>query len=244
MELKVGCCGFPQARHIYYRTLPLVEVQKTFYQLPRVKTSHKWRQESPAHFEFTLKAWQLITHRPSSPTYRRLSHPIPEELREAYGSFKPTAEVLKAWKDTLEVARALEAEIVVFETPSTFGPGPKNLAQMREFFSTIERDGLQMAFEPRGQWDPDETGKLCRELDLLHVVDPFQGREKAGSVIYWRMHGIGNYRHRYSDQELGKLATILRKSKKKKAYVLFNNVFMWEDAQRFLEIWEKRTAQA
>jgi uncharacterized protein YecE (DUF72 family) len=241
LELKVGCCGFPQARQIYYRTLPLVEMQKTFYQLPRVKTSHKWRQESPAYFEFTLKAWQLITHRPSSPTYRRLSHPIPDDLREAYGSFKPTPEVFKAWKDTLEVARALEAEIVVFETPPSFGPGPKNLSQMRGFFASIERDSLQMAWEPRGQWDPDEAGKLCREMDLLHIVDPFQGREKAGSVIYWRLHGIGSYRHQYTDQELGKLVTILRKSKKKKAYVLFNNVFMWDDAQRFLEIWEKRT---
>ncbi|MBN2025564.1 MAG: DUF72 domain-containing protein [Actinobacteria bacterium] len=216
-------------------------MQKTFYQLPRVKTSQKWRQESPAYFEFTLKAWQLITHRPSSPTYRRLSHPIPDKSKEAYGSFKPTPEVLKAWKDTLEVARALEAEIVVFETPPSFGTGPKNLSQMREFFSTIERDGLQMAWEPRGKWDADEAGKICRELDLLHIVDPFRGREKAGSVIYWRLHGIGSYRHQYTDQELGKLVTILRKSKKKKAYVLFNNVYMWDDAQRFLEIWEKRT---
>lgn len=240
MELKVGCCGFPQARQIYYRTLPLVEIQKTFYQLPRVKTSHKWRQESPAHFEFTLKAWQLITHRPSSPTYRRLSHPIPDELREAYGSFKPTPENFKAWKDTLEVARALEAEIVVFQTPSSFGPGPKNIAQMRTFFTSIERDGLQTAWEPRGHWSPDEAGQICRELDLLHVVDPFQGREKAGAVIYWRLHGAGNFRHRYTDKELGKLVTILRRSKKKKAYVLFNNIYMWEDSQRFLEIWEKR----
>jgi len=240
LELKVGCCGFPQARQIYYRTLPLVEVQRTFYQLPRVKTSHKWRQESPAHFEFTLKAWQLITHLPSSPTYRRLSHPIPDELKDAYGSFKPTPANFKAWKDTLEVARALEAEIVVFQSQPSFGPGPKNMAQMREFFSTIERDGLQMAWEPRGPWSPDEAGKLCRELDLLHAVDPFQNREKAGALIYWRLHGTGNFRHRYTDQELGKLVTILHKSKKKKAYVLFNNIYMWEDAQRFLEIWEKR----
>jgi uncharacterized protein YecE (DUF72 family) len=33
---------------------------------------------------------------------------------------------------------------------------------------------------------------------------------------------------------------MLRKSKKKRAYVLFNNIYMWDDAQRFLEIWEKR----
>lgn len=241
MELKIGCCGFPQTRQMYYRTLPMVEIQKTFFQPPRVKTAQKWRQESSPYFEFTLKAWQLITHRPSSPTYQRLSHPIPEgSRRDAYGSFKPTPETFKAWKDTLDVARALEAEVVVFQSPSSFGPGPKNMAQMRKFFSTIERDGLKMAWEPHGQWTLEEAGKLCRELDLLHVVDPLQGREKAGSVIYWRLHGIGSYRHRYTDQELGKVVTMLHKSKKKKAYVLFNNIHMWEDAQRFLQIWEKR----
>jgi uncharacterized protein YecE (DUF72 family) len=240
LELKVGCCGFPQARQMYYRTLPLVEVQKTFYQPPRVKTSQKWRQEAPPYFEFTLKAWQLITHRPSSPGYRRLSHPIPAKQRDAYGSFKPTSENFKAWKETLDVAHALEAEIVVFETPASFGPGPRNTANMREFFSTIQRNGLQLAWEPRGKWTREGAGELCRELDLLHIVDPFQGREKAGSVIYWRLHGVGSYRHRYTDQELGKIVTLLRKSKKKRAYVLFNNIYMWEDARRFLEIWEKR----
>ncbi|MFW6113869.1 MAG: DUF72 domain-containing protein, partial [Actinomycetota bacterium] len=232
----------PQARRKYYQALLLVEIQKTFYQLPRVKTSSKWRHEAPPYFEFTLKAWQLITHRPSSPTYRRLTHPLPEDKKEAYGSFRPTPEILKAWSENLEVARAMDAEIVVFQTPSSFGPGPKNIANMRKFFENIERGGLNLAWEPRGRWDPDEAGKLCRELDLLHVVDPFTGREKAGAIIYWRLHGMGNYRHRYSDKELNKLATILRKSKKKKAYVLFNNVYMWEDSQRLAEIWEKRNS--
>jgi len=241
LELKVGCCGFPQARLTYYKTFPMVELQRTFYQLPRVKTALKWRHEAPPHFEFTLKAWQLITHRPSSPTYKRLSHPIPERQKEAYGSFKPTQEVLKAWKETLEVAKALEAEIVVFQTPSTFGPGPKNISNMRAFFESVDRNGLQLAWEPRGQWDAEEAGQICRDLDLLHVVDPFQGREKAGSIIYWRLHGMENFRHRYTDRELSKLVTMLKKSKKKKAYVLFNNIYMWEDSQRFREMWEKRT---
>ena len=241
MELKVGCCGFPQARRVYYKTFPLVEIQKTFYQLPRVKTSLNWRHEAPAHFEFTLKAWQLITHRPSSPTYRHLQHPIPEKQREAYGSFRPTPEIFQAWKETLDVAKALEAEIVVFQSPSSFGPGPKNMQQMRDFFGSIERDTLKLAWEPRGHWEPEEAGRICRELDLLHVVDPFNCREKSGSVIYWRLNGTGGYRHRYTDQELSKLVTVLRKSKKKKAYVLFNNINMWEDSQRFMELWEKRT---
>lgn len=239
MEVHVGCCGYPQPKQKYYEHFDLVEIQKTFYQPPRVKSAQAWRQESPASVEFTLLAWQLITHRPSSTGYRRLTVPIEEDRRDCYGSFRPTEEVFRAWEQTLEVARALESEMVIFQAPTTFGPGPKNLSNLREFFSSCARDGLFLGFEPKGgEWGPEETGRLCRELDLIHVVDPAQGREKAGSIIYWRMHGISGYRHRYSDQELRRFASILRKSKKKKAYVLFNNVHMWEDALRFKALWE------
>jgi len=55
----------------------VVEVQQTFYQIPRIATGKRWREEAPPDFEFTMKAWQLITHEPSSPTYRRLRTVIP-----------------------------------------------------------------------------------------------------------------------------------------------------------------------
>ncbi|MFQ5882008.1 MAG: DUF72 domain-containing protein [Candidatus Methylomirabilales bacterium] len=55
-----------------FRRFPVVELQQTFYQPPRLKTVQRWREEVPATFEFTMKAWQLITHEPGSPTYRRL----------------------------------------------------------------------------------------------------------------------------------------------------------------------------
>jgi uncharacterized protein YecE (DUF72 family) len=66
--LKVGCCGFPRGRKEYFRQFRLVEVQQTFYKMPDLETAIKWRQEAPTDFEFTLKAWQLITHPPTSPT--------------------------------------------------------------------------------------------------------------------------------------------------------------------------------
>ncbi|MDI3299633.1 MAG: DUF72 domain-containing protein, partial [Bacillota bacterium] len=66
MRVQVGCCGFPEARELYYREFPLVEVQQTFYQLPRPATAERWRQEAPPGFLFAMKAWQLITHDPSS----------------------------------------------------------------------------------------------------------------------------------------------------------------------------------
>lgn len=72
--VKVGRCGFPMAKAEHYRRFPVVEIQQTFYNLPRVQTAEKWRREAlalrsrskQADFEFTMKAWQLITHEPST----------------------------------------------------------------------------------------------------------------------------------------------------------------------------------
>ena len=77
-NIRVGCCGFPRARSEYYKAFQLVEVQQTFYHPPALKTVEKWRSDAPGDFEFTLKAWQLITHEFKSPNYRRSS---PLQLR-------------------------------------------------------------------------------------------------------------------------------------------------------------------
>lgn len=94
--VQVGCCGFPLAQARYFRAFRLLEVQQTFYQPPRLTTLQRWRATAPEGFEFTLKAWQLITHEPSSPTYRRLRTSIPESRHARYGSFRCTNEVLAA----------------------------------------------------------------------------------------------------------------------------------------------------
>src|SRR3954469_21508206 len=39
---------------------------------PPPALASKWRALAPASFQFCLKAWQLITHTPASPTYRKL----------------------------------------------------------------------------------------------------------------------------------------------------------------------------
>src|SRR5512134_2608231 len=62
--MKVGCCGFVVAQRQYYRLFELIEIQQTFYRLPRLETAAKWRDAAPDGFEFTIKASQLITHEP------------------------------------------------------------------------------------------------------------------------------------------------------------------------------------
>src|SRR5689334_20619719 len=142
--LKVGCCGFPLAKKQYAALLPVAEVQTTFYQPPRVSTLQRWRVEAPLEFEFTLKAWQLITHWASSPTYRRVTTDLSEAERIECGGFQPTAIVQDAWLTTRACAEALSARCVLFQCPPSFAPTETNLANMRRFFTELERRSLRL----------------------------------------------------------------------------------------------------
>ncbi|WP_298439981.1 DUF72 domain-containing protein [Geobacter sp.] len=235
MELRIGCCGFPVARERYVSEFDVVEIQQTFYHPPRVETARKWRASVPSGFEFTVKAWQLITHPPESPTYRRLKRKIPPAERERYGLFRPTGEVFAAWDETLRIAGALAARLVLFQSPPRFTPTAEHLAHMRRFFSSIDRAGLLLAWEPRGDWPAETVRGLCRDLGLIHCVDPFRNDPLAGTPLYLRLHGRDGYRYRYTDEEL---AALLRRLAGwgRPAYVMFNNVYMHDDALRFVRM--------
>lgn len=228
----MGCCGFARKLEEYARELPVVEVQQTFYQPPQVSTAERWGRRVPEGFVFTLKAWQLVTHPPTSPTYRRLSRPVPASQLDRYGFFAPTEEVHEAWARTLEVARALRAAVVVFQCPASFTPTPAHVENLRRFFRRAPRDGLQLAWEPRGPWPEGLVRQLCQDLDLIHCTDPLAAPSVYGRVRYYRLHGRGGYRYRYTEEDLRQL----RGRCTAPAYVLFNNVSMWEDALRFRDL--------
>ncbi len=234
VKIKIGCCGFPAPKARYFETFRLVEIQNTFYKPPKVETARKWRQEAPPDFEFTLKAWQLITHPPSSPTYRKAGLKIPQDKSLSYGFFRPTPEVFQACETTLAIAEALEAKIVVFQCPAAFSPTEENIANMRTFFREVPRKGLIFAWEPRGDWSDSEVKRLCEELELIHCVDPFQRLPVTGGLAYFRLHGKTGYRYRFTEEDL----TWLRGQCEpfSEVYCLFNNVYMWESALAFREI--------
>jgi len=229
--VKIGCCGFAVAREKYYKNFEVLEIQKVFYQFPRLETVLKWREEAPKGFEFTLKASQLITHLPTSPTYRKLGYSIPEKEKVEYGFFKPTDAVFEAWKRTLEIALLLESKIVIFQMPPSFHPTVENKKNMKKFFKKIKRQGLRLVWEPRGKWEVRDIRILCSELGLVHCVDPFKAEAVPGEFSYFRLHGMGGYNYRYTDRDLRKLK--VKCEEKRELYCMFNNVYMFEDALRF-----------
>jgi uncharacterized protein YecE (DUF72 family) len=221
-------------RKTYYRHFSCVEVQQTFYHPPRPKTLIRWRQGAPPGFEFSIKAWQLITHTPQSPTYRRLRMEIPEDQSDRYGNFRPSEEVLRVWETTRKAAETVGARIIIFQSPRSFHPLPEHKAQMKEFFSTIARGEYILGWEPRG-WDPTESQQLCLDLGLLHIGDPLQDHVHEGGITYWRLHGLGGYRYRYTDDDLARLKQQV--PERGDIYVMFNNTSMFQDGLRFKGLW-------
>jgi uncharacterized protein YecE (DUF72 family) len=233
MRLRVGCCGFAASHSKYHSAFPVVEIQQTFYQPPQLNTAEKWRKGAPPNFEYTMKAWQLITHESSSPTYRRLKEPIGRWATERYGAFRNTPEVREAWRRTREFAGALGAKIIVFQCPATYRPTEANVANLRRFFENIGRDPFLFAWEPRGAWPDPLVGKLCEDLELVHCVDPLKNRALHGKVVYYRLHGRTGYRYTHTEEDFAEISAGLRPDVPN--YVLFNNMEMFSDARRFSE---------
>jgi len=244
-RIHVGCCGLQMARGKYFEQFKLLEVQQTFYQPPQIKTLEKWRADAPVDFEYTIKAWQLITHACSSrKTYRRLRDPIPSDEEQYCGRFQLTPRVLNAWQVTLASARALLSWLVIFQCPASFTPTEENVRNLRAFFKKIrhEREGLICGWEPRGDWPGRLILELTGELDLLHVVDPFTQPivQQNAPLRYFRLHGEpgARYNSTYTDEHLRQLLSWCLAGE---TYVLFNNIPMVKDARRFLDLIERKT---
>ncbi len=208
--------------------------------MPAPALAAKWREAAPPGFQFFLKAWQLITHTPASPTYRRLKAPVPPGHRDLLGSFRPTEQVWLAWQRTQVVARALDAEVILFQCPASFGPTAGNIENFRSFFASVARETSppscrHLAWEPRGNWPAELVADLCVEFNLLHCVDPFQTSSVYGDLVYWRLHGKGGYYYTYSQDEIAWLAQqafAQIAAGRRRVCILFNNTSMKNDALR------------
>ncbi|WIN00176.1 DUF72 domain-containing protein [Actinoplanes oblitus] len=228
--VKVGLCGAGMALASYTQRFQVLEVQQTFYEPPREATLRRWRTSVPSEFEFTVKAWQLITHEARSSTYRRLRTPLSAEERTEVGGFRWTPIVERAWETTLECAAILRATAILLQCPPSFRPAEPAITRLREFCSRARRPaGVRLLWEPRGPWPDEVVRDLCAELDLTHAADPFL-RPSLTTLAYYRLHGITGARHTYTDDELARLATTIGAGP---AYVMFNNLPRAADAWRF-----------
>lgn len=230
----MGCCGFPVRKEVYYGKFDCIEIQKTFYSMPEIKTAIRWKLEAPESFVFTLKAPQHITHPASSPTYRKCKKDYGK--RENYGFFKNTQEIKRAYQDFKEFALELGVKYILFQTPPSFKPDEKNMASLINFFVERQKDPFTFVLELRG-WQKSHVERLNMRIKFIHCVDPFTSSAVTEDTIYWRLHGKNGYNYKYNDNDLCRLIKMVEN---KKGFIFFNNIYMWEDALRFKEVYEKK----
>ena len=222
----------------YGRHFPVVEIQHTFYDPPNADVMRRWLAVTPPALEYTIKVWQLVTHPITSPTYRRMKRRI--DPASEPGFFRASAAVEEGWQHSVRCAGILSATAMLFQSPASFSPTPENVDRMRRFFERIARPRARLLWEPRGPaWvrKRDLALSLCRDLQLVHVVDPFVTQPAHETPVYWRLHGIATARHSYSEAELRQLRAMLAGVEHDgPAYVMFNNLPRVANAKDFVRL--------
>lgn len=239
--IKIGCCGFARGREEYFKHFKLIEIQQTFYKIVPERTLKSWYQGAPSNFEFTVKAFQGLTHPIKSPTWKRSG--IELKGNERYGDLQPSDEVYESWNITRKACEILNSRICLIQLPKRFKDQKENIKNAENFFSGIDRRGVEIAIELRG-WSDENIERLCRDYNLIDCRDPFVSLPVyLDEIAYFRLHGSppGDkmYNYKYKDDELFKLRDILTELECREIYVLFNNKFMFDDAIRFKEIIKK-----
>ena len=234
--IYIGCCGFPVSRKKYFDKFHVVEIQQTFYQIPREKTLGKWRGEAPAEFEFIVKAWQGITHSITSPTWRRFKGILTGD-RENYGELKYTDEVLDAWKKTVKAMDILRSNKVLIQLPPRLKWSDEIKEDVISTLTEFSKSGKHLILEPRHMsWWSRNVEKIFRELDIVHCIDPFKHEKmNTGRFCYFRLHGKNgyNYSYKYTENDFRRLFSKLTKFFDEDCYMMFNNKYMYENALDF-----------
>jgi len=238
--MKIGCCGFAKGMKTYFTKFNVVEVQKTFYNLPTIQTAEKWYILAPKNFEFTVKAWQGITHLAKSPTYERFTGRL--EKPENYGFFQQTDEVIKSWNETEKICTMLKAKYVLFQCPASFKPTDENLENIIWFFKKIKNPGYRFIWEPHGTaWTDDIILDICKKCGLAHCVDASLRYPVTRDVAYFRLHGSPpgkkKYYYDYTEKDLNKLRDMCESFNE--VYCFFNNMNMYKNALQLLKICSK-----
>ncbi|CAB49075.1 DUF72 domain-containing protein [Pyrococcus abyssi] len=232
--IRVGTCGFCEGKRKYFKDFDTVEIQQTFYRIMQERTLRRWKEEAPEGFTFSIKAFQGITHPPSSPTWRRSNVKPSRNV----GLLKPTSEVFHYWRLTLKEAEVLGARFILIQLPRSFKENEESFSNAEKFFNSIERKDFEIAVELRG-WSEKGIKEFVREFDVIDVTDPLVRIPlHKGKVRYYRLHGRYEegkiiYNHSYSDEELKKLRERVLGWNIEESFVFFNNVAMCKDAKRF-----------
>ncbi len=246
VKIYIGCCGLAGLTlKKYAQNFKVIELQTTFYRLPQLKTAQKWRMEVNDEFEFSIKAFQGITHPITSPTWKRAGNQKPIKDIDKYGHLNPTPQNFHCWEEIMAIYKVLKSRVCVIQLPSSFKCNEENAKRITQFFKSVERPEI-LAIEVRDEsWfeKPSILRSALEEINGIHIVDPLVRRSVLESkVAYFRLHGLGKklYNYKYTDDDFKRLIEIIQNMSCSECYVMFNNLYAKDDAIRFKKLFKSK----
>jgi len=199
--------GMPKKEYLnyYMKEFSTVEINNSFYQMPKESTLRNWRKTVPPKFVFAVKASRYITH------VKKLKNPS-----KGAGNFLNVIEHL-----------GVKLGPILFQLP----PGWKcNRERLKEFLEYLPQK-YRYAFEFRNaDWFHTEVVDLLRQhhcafciYDLDRHLSPL---EVTTDFVYIRLHGPGKaYQGSYDENALKEWAQkiMVWKKEKKDIYCYFDN---------------------
>ena len=182
----------------YGERFSTVEVNNTFYRMPKASVLESWAEQVPEGFRFVLKASQKISH------FKRL-----KDAEDDTEYLQQTASVLGPRRGPL-----------LFQLP----PNLKKDVSRLEAFLDLLGEGTQAAFEFRNaSWfEEDVFARLRAKSCALCIADmedtPSSELVRTAAWGYLRLR-----RENYTDAELGAWIAKLRAQEWDEAYVFFKH---------------------
>ena len=182
----------------YGERLNAVEINNTFYRMPKRATLADWGAKVPDEFSFVLKASRKITH------FKRL-----KDTQDELGYL-------------VDVSSELGARLgpILFQLP----PNLKiDVERLRDFVSLFPA-GLRAAFEFRhDSWFADETYTLLSDAGVALVVAD-TGADEPAEVVATAPYGYLRLRRDdYDSDDVGRWARIVSDQEWEDAFVFFKH---------------------
>ena len=203
-----------QMLHFYGEHFRSVEINNTFYRMPKSSVLEAWAAEVPEDFQFVIKASQRITH------FQR--------LKDCRDSVEYLLDVIGVLKNRLGP--------VLFQLPPNL---PKDAGRLRDFLALLPPQ-RRLAFEFRHQtWFDEEVFTILREHRAVLCIAEAENDLEIPFVSTADWGYLRLRRPDYGDAELKSWGKRVAEQKWRDAFIFFKH----EDegkgpqmAKRFLEL--------